>query len=133
MNINISGDNIELTPEIQDYATKKMEALSKFMGNPDNVLVHVIIGRTTYHHQTGDIFQTSITLNSGKQFHAQSTNQDVFASIDVAQEEMTRELTSYKDKRQVLWKRGALSVKNALKGLGGFKRYAKKMRFKKAD
>ena len=128
MNINISADGIELTPQIREYIAKKVESISKFIGNADEALMQVVLERTTNHHQNGDIFRTAFNLTSGRTFHAEATNQDIFASIDAAQDDLERELSSHKDKRQTMWKRGSLQIKNALKGLGGV---AKRMKFRR--
>jgi ribosomal subunit interface protein len=120
MNINFKATGIVLTEAIRGYAEKRIETVGRLFGEDrDKVVVDVELSQTTKHHKAGNIFRTEITLrNAGRRFRAVSTKEDLYASIDDAKEELEREVVSKKDKSQTLFKRGALRVKNALKGIG---------------
>jgi putative sigma-54 modulation protein len=117
MNIKIRSVSFEVTPAIDDYITKKISSLEKFLGTKDNVLCEVEIGRTTMHHKSGDIFKAEINIvePGGKQVYAKAEEEDLYAAIDIVRDEAEREIVSRKDKRTALFKRGAAKIKNLLK------------------
>lgn len=117
MNINIKATNTELTDEIRDYVTSRLDRLEKFAkGIP--ITGYVEIGKTTNHHNKGDVFKAEfdITLN-GEKYFAQAETEDIHSAIDAAKEELVRKVTHTKDRKQTLYKRGAKSVKKMIKGI----------------
>jgi putative sigma-54 modulation protein len=119
MNITIKGTNIELTPAIRDYVEKKVGNLEKFISkHGDNALVEVEVGKTTQHHQKGDIFRAEINLSlagNAYQFRADAETTDLYAAIDLAHDEMEVELNRFKGKRESRYRRGAKTLKNLIK------------------
>lgn len=119
MKINEKGTNMQITGEIKDYLYKKLTHVEKFINPADeSVLCEVELGKTTNHHNNGEVFRTEINLHiAGSNLRAVSEKDDLFASIDIAKDEMVRELQINKDKKVSLLKRGGAKVKNILKGL----------------
>ncbi len=119
MRINEKGTNMQISAGIKDYLYKKLVHLEKFIDSSDeSVLCDVELGKTTRHHKNGDVFRTEINLHiKGKNFRAVSEMDDIFASIDIAKDEMVRELQSNKDKRVSLVRRSGARMKNFVKGL----------------
>lgn len=118
MNINIKGTNMELTGAITDYVNKKVSAIEEKFSKDIEVTGYVEIGKTTNHHKQGDFFKAEMDLNiRGKKFFVNSEKSDLYVAIDDAKEEIVRELTNNKDRKETLYKRGARSVKKMLKGL----------------
>ena len=119
MRINEKGTNMPITEAIRDYLYKKLAYLDKFVeATDDSVICDVELGRITGHHKNGDVFMTEINLNvGGQRFRAVANMPDLFASIDVAKDEMIRELQSQKDRRVSSVRRGGAKVKNFIKGL----------------
>ena len=115
---NIKATNIELTPAISDYLTKKMEMLEKFIDQNDtSTSASIEVGKTTEHHQHGEVFRAEINLLSGgKQFRTVSEEADLYTAIDMVKDEMARVLSSHKNKQQTMFKKGATKIKNLLKG-----------------
>lgn len=122
MNIHTKTTNLTLTPEIQDYLDKKMEAFDKIIDpNDTSVSCQVELARTTNHHKAGDIFRAEINLRKdGKQFRAVSEQTTIMEALDEVKDELLRELKSYKSKQETLVRRGGAAVKNMVKGIGGF-------------
>ncbi|MEK9174237.1 MAG: ribosome-associated translation inhibitor RaiA [Patescibacteria group bacterium] len=116
MNISIKSTNIELTPALKDYTEKRISGIAKFTG--EDVSAMVEIGKTTAHHNHGDVFkaEVNITTSLGKQFRAVSEKPDLYEAIDDVRSEIVREISSAKGKKEALWKRGARKVKNMMKG-----------------
>lgn len=118
MYIKIKGTNFEVTDAIQDYVDKKLAGLEKFL--KDGSKVEVEVGKTTRHHQHGDIFRAEINVNIKGKFHrSESEKSDLYAAIDEAREEMIMILASDKDRSQTLWKKGAQKIKNITRGIFG--------------
>lgn len=119
MNINIKATNMELTSAISEYVNKRLASLEKFSKKDTSISGHVEVGKTTNHHKQGeDVFKAEFDLEiGGKNFFAMSEMNDLYAAIDDAKEEIMRTITNDKDRKQTLFKRGALSVKKMLKGI----------------
>jgi ribosomal subunit interface protein len=116
MNISIKSTNIELTPALKDYTEKRISGISKFTG--EEAMAVIEIGKTTAHHKNGDIFRAEINVTTtlGKQFRSASEKSDLYEAIDDVRNEIVRELSSAKGKKEALWKKGARKFKNMIRG-----------------
>jgi putative sigma-54 modulation protein len=116
MNISINAHSIELTPALKEYVEKRFSGLAKFTGSEPSIVID--LDKTTEHHHKGDIFETKahVTTPLGKQYHAASQKADMYEAIDDVRTEIVRLLTSSKDKKTTLFRRGAHKIKNILKG-----------------
>lgn len=117
---NIKGTNIDLTDAIRDYAEKRVGTLNKFVDENDtSVSVVMEVGKTTAHHQAGDIFKAELNVSiGGKQFRAEAEKEDLYAAIDEAKDEMARILSAHKGKQATLLRKGSAMLKNIFKGFG---------------
>ena len=118
MQIKIKTINIEMTDAISSYVEEKLQSLEKFAvpHDEENPLLYVEIGKTTNHHQSGDIFRAEVSMNvRGKQFRAVSEKDDLYTAIDDMRAELARVLTSHKDKERTLVRRGAGVIKDLLR------------------
>ena len=117
MRINEKGTNMKITADIKDYLFKKLEHLEKFLDPADeSVLCDVELGKISRHHKNGDVFRTEINIHiAGKNLRAESEKEELFASIDLAKDEMARELKAYKDKKVSLTKKGGAKIKKIVK------------------
>jgi ribosomal subunit interface protein len=115
--INIKATNMELTEAINDYVEKRLDSIKKFTKDGD-ISGYVEVGKTTNHHKQGDVYKAEFDITAnGEHLFAVSEKDDLYAAIDDAKEEIVRRITTKKDKKQTLYKRGATSVKKMLKGL----------------
>jgi putative sigma-54 modulation protein len=119
MRINEKGTNMQITDEVKDYLYKKLDHIEKFLNPADeSVLCQVELGKISRHHNKGDVYRTEINLHTaGRNFRAVSEMDDLFASIDIAKDEMVREIQSNKDKKVSLLRRGGARIKNLVKGI----------------
>ena len=118
MHIKIKATNIELTNAIESYVEEKLQSVEKFMVSheEEEPVAYVEVGKTTKHHNSGDVFRTEINISvRGKQFRAVSEKSDLYVAIDDMKDELIRELNSYKDKERTLMRRGAGMIKNLLR------------------
>lgn len=124
MRQNIKATNITLNDSIREYLGKRLASLEKLIDFEDpTVFVAVEIGRTTAHHQTGDVFRAEITISRGSEsFRAAAERADLNTAIDEVRDEMARSLASLKGRKESLAKRGGRMAKALLRdgyeGLG---------------
>lgn len=103
MKINITGNNLDLTPAIKEYIETHLASLEKLLTKYDEASVeaHVVAGRTTKHHLHGDVYQAEIHLNiPHKSFMAKADGSDLRVVFDEAKNKLKRELTDYKNQLQ---------------------------------
>ena len=81
-------------------------------------MVNFEVSKSTNHHKSGEIFHTDCLIKiDGKEFYASSDKEDLYGAIDATKDTLFYEINKDKDRKQTLFKRGALSVKKMLKGL----------------
>ncbi len=121
MAINLQGKNIELTPAIKDYVLSKETNLGRLLAKEataEDVTINFEVGKNTRHHKMGEVFHADCLVNiKGEKFYSSADEEDLYRAIDVVKENLFREISKNKDRRQTLFKRGAASVKKMLKGL----------------
>ncbi len=117
MKFIIKTTNIQLTPPIEDYLSKKINALDKFVSSlvkKGVVMAKVEIGKTTKHHQKGDFFRTEININlPGEVIRAEAERSDLYLSIDEAKEEIQRQINKYKEKQIDVKKKKGRMIKES--------------------
>lgn len=119
MEIIIKSTNIKLTDSINGYINKRLGYLDKLISDEDtSVLCNVEVGKTSEHHQSGDIFRSEINLHiAGQDFRAVSEARTLFTAIDETKDQMQKELRRYKRKRIRLIRRGGAKIKELLRNL----------------
>lgn len=118
MNINIKTTGVTLSPAISDYVAKRLKKVAKIAGRDPSVVCDIELGRTTEHHQKGNIFRAEIHIvGAGKNAYASAEEDDLYSAIDKVRDEILRELKSGKGKRISLIRRSGARVKNMIKGL----------------
>lgn len=110
MNIIIKGSHLEITGAIHDYLTKRLKGIEKFLDM--NAKVEADLGKTTNHHKQGDIFKAELNItNKGDMTRVVAEREDLYAAIDAVKDEASEVLSSKKDKKQSLFRRGAQKMK----------------------
>ncbi len=118
MNINIKATGIELTPAIREYAEKKVLALEKYISKDADTNVQIEVGKTTKHHKGGDVFRAEIkVIGAGLDLYAFTEKEDLYAAIDLAKDEVIRELQHSKGKNLKMFRRQQQAIKDALREL----------------
>ncbi|NEP80383.1 MAG: ribosome-associated translation inhibitor RaiA [Okeania sp. SIO3B3] len=99
MKLVIQGKNIEITDSIHEYVNQKIEkAVSHFQQLTTEVDVHLSVARNPRINpkQTAEV---TIYAN-GTVIRAQESSENLYASIDLVADKITRQLKKYKEKRQ---------------------------------
>ncbi len=120
MILHIKATNLKLTPAIENYINQKFDRdLTKFIKALDEkgaAELFIEIGRTTRHHQQGDIFRAEADLRlPGKVLRAEAEQWDVRIAIDRVKDELQLEIKKYKEKQEAKYKKGARTIKERLK------------------
>lgn len=109
---------MELTSAISEYVNKRLAGIEKFVREGESADAYIEVGKTTNHHKQGDVFRAEFNIEiAGNKFYTFSEKEDLYEAIDDAKGEVVRQITSNKDRKQTLFKRGAISVKKMLKGI----------------
>jgi ribosomal subunit interface protein len=115
MNIKITFTNLPKSPAVEDYVSKKLSSLSKFIKNQDDVLAEVELAKTTRRHKSGDIFKAEINLSiDGRQFYTITQKSDLYAAVDKMRDDVEREIVSNNKKYIATFRRGAAKIKDYL-------------------
>ena len=122
MQINLQGKNMELTPAIKDHVLNKETTLGRLLSKVEagggEVGISFEVSKNTNHHKSGNVFHSDCLINlRGEKFYGSADEEDLYQAIDKVKENLFREITKNKDRKQTLFKRGAASVKKMLKGL----------------
>lgn len=117
MNIKIKTTNFSLTPAIKTYLENKLNSLDKFLPHDESIIADIELGKTTKHHQKGNIFKAEVNLKiSGRLIRSVAEEWDLRVAIDRVKDELQREIKSNKEKNFSLYKKGARVLKKFLKG-----------------
>jgi len=113
------GTNLEVTSAIRAYVEERLiDGLKKFAlhADADGTMLDVECGKTSHHHQKGDVFRCEAQLKLGKQlFRAEATTDDLYASIDKVRDELKGQLTAWESKARKNVRAGRAEGKKILK------------------
>ena len=117
MRLNIKATGITLGDDIHEYLQKRLATLEKFINLEDPAVVTTVeLGRSTKHHQSGDIFYAEINIYRGKEtWRAVAHEASLTAAIDAMRDEIAREATQSKGRKLSLMRRGGLAAKELLR------------------
>jgi ribosomal subunit interface protein len=108
MRTNIKATHAELTSAVRERIDKICEQLEKFadIPDPDALQCDFEVGKITEHHRKGNVFRAEINFTaSGKYFRAVAEGETEVAALDLAHDEIRRELVHWKHKKQSLMRR----------------------------
>ncbi len=99
MKLVIQGKNIEITDAIRDYVRQKIEkAVNHFQHLTTEVDVHLSVARNPRisPRQTAEV----TVYANGAIVRAEESSENLYASIDLVADKITRQLRKFKEKRQ---------------------------------
>ncbi len=120
MRVTIRQNNLEVTPALGVYIEAKLlkplRRLLKSHPSQELPILDLEFGRTTRHHLKGKVYHAEATLSlDGKVLRAEVDEEDIRAACDLLEEELKKEVLSYKNKTIALHKREARRVKKDLR------------------
>jgi putative sigma-54 modulation protein len=93
MEITVSGKHLDITDPIREYAVQKVGKLNKYY---DQILSVEVIADKTQSNE----FEIEIIVHVGhhEPFIATTRGEDLYATIDLAQAKLERQLSDHKEK-----------------------------------
>ena len=121
MKINFQGKNMEITPAIHDYIVKRVTNLGKLLDKIEEtsgeVLVVFNVAKTTNHHKGGEVFHADCSVQTQRGNYFSSVDkEDLYEAVDTVKENIFRDISKAKEKKNTLFYRGARKLKNTVKG-----------------
>lgn len=91
MQIQMTGQNTEVTDAIRSYAEKKLKRINAMVDKINHI-------HLTFHvEKLNQIAEANISL-PGAQLHAEASSEDMYESIDKLIDKLSRQLSKYKEK-----------------------------------
>ena len=105
MNLNLTGNHLEITPAIRDYVVAKLDRVTRHF---DHVIdVNVVL--------SVDKLRQKVEANlhiRGKDIHAEAVEPDMYAAIDAIADKLDRQVLKEKEKRQPDRQEGAAAKRD---------------------
>jgi ribosomal subunit interface protein len=118
----LTGDNVAIDDALRAYIEKRFKKFDRFAKTEAQDITVTVSKVTAY--QREDSFKVEVKFKLGQNdFFVTGESGDVMRAVDTAKEELWREVTSSKGRKDTLFYRGARNVKNSIKsGVGYFRR-----------
>lgn len=98
MNLVISGHHLEVTPAIREYVENKLERIIRHFDHVIGITVILAVDTIAAKERRQ---KAEINLHmKGKDLHAESVAEDLYAAIDTLIDKMDRQVVKHKDKLQ---------------------------------
>lgn len=109
MDMHITGKNIELAPEVRDYASRKLGKINRFL---PNILSFDVVISEEQTRAPDQRFIAQVTLDSnGTLIRGEERGRDSYTSIDKVAGVMERQIEHYKGKLPYSKKRASPSIR----------------------
>jgi putative sigma-54 modulation protein len=98
MNLTISGHHVELTPAIREYAQGKLERIKRHFDHVIDIAVILTVDKPSEKEKRQ---RAEVNLHvRGKDLHAESIADNLYAAIDTLVDKLDRQVIKYKSKQQ---------------------------------
>ncbi|SDG91934.1 MULTISPECIES: ribosome hibernation-promoting factor, HPF/YfiA family [unclassified Nitrosomonas] len=91
MNLNLTGNHVEITPAMRDYVNSKIDKIARHF---DHVIEVNVILSVEKHKQKAE---ANVHIR-GKDIFVEAEGVDMYASIDSLVDKLDRQLLKYKEK-----------------------------------
>lgn len=91
MQLNITGQNVEITDALRDFMDKKFAKLGQYFERINQVYIVLKVDKVMH------IADATLHI-SGGELHASAEGQDMYAAIDGLIDKLARQLNKHKDK-----------------------------------
>ncbi|PIJ51052.1 ribosomal subunit interface protein [Erwinia sp. OLTSP20] len=91
MQLNITGQNVDITPALREFVTAKFAKLEQFFDRINQVYIVLKVEKLS------QIAEATLHMNGGE-LHASSEERDMYAAIDGLIDKLARQLNKHKDK-----------------------------------
>ena len=91
MNLNLTGNHLEITPAIRDYVLAKLDRVTRHFD--DVIDVNVVMSVDKLRHKV------EVNLHArGKDIHVEAIEPDMYAAIDALADKLDRQVLKHKEK-----------------------------------
>ncbi|WP_213990886.1 ribosome hibernation promoting factor [Sodalis sp. dw_96] len=91
MQLNITGQRIDITDALRDFVTAKFSKLEQYFDRINQVYIVLKVEKVQ------KIAEATIHVNGGE-LHATSEADDMYAAVDLLMDKLARQLNKHKDK-----------------------------------
>ena len=100
MNLNVTGNHLDITPALRDYVVAKLDRVSRHF---DHVIdVNVVLSVDKLNHKV------EVNMHArGKDIHVEAIEPDMYAAIDALADKLDRQVIKHKEKRELHRHEGA--------------------------
>lgn len=92
MNLKITGLHLDVTPALREYIESKLERITRHVDNVIGVNVTLSVDKLV---QKAEV---NVHL-AGKDIHAEATEADMYAAIDLLTDKLDRQVLKFKEKQ----------------------------------
>lgn len=93
MNLNISGHHVDLTPPLREYVLNKLKRIERRFDHLISAEVVLTVDKLEQ--------KAEATIHaSGANLHAQASNDDMYAAIDLLADKLDQQTRRHKEKRR---------------------------------
>lgn len=118
MPYNIKGTNLPITPELRDYVEKKLAHVNKFVAGDSTVHTDVELEFSPV--RDGGKYRAEFNMaQGGELYRAEMWGSTMHEAIDIAIDQLTKELRRSKKKRLHVFRKSAAKIKDFIRGWGG--------------
>ncbi|ARU03623.1 ribosomal subunit interface protein [Comamonas serinivorans] len=98
MNLTISGHHLEVTPALKDHVTNKLDRVTRHFDQVVDIKVLLSLDNSKEKEKRQ---RAECTIRvKGNDLHAESVNEDLYASIDELVDKLDRQINKHKEKLQ---------------------------------
>ncbi|MFA6522246.1 MAG: ribosome-associated translation inhibitor RaiA [Patescibacteria group bacterium] len=95
------GTLLDLTEAIKEYSEKKLDSIAKMTEKFEPCDVRIEVGKTGNGQNKGKIYRAEYNLTiPGIVLRAEAVEEDLYAAIDTATDDLKRQVIKYKEKLQ---------------------------------
>jgi putative sigma-54 modulation protein len=91
MQIDLTGQHVDITPPLREYVNSKLERLTRHSAQVLDI--HVILSVEKLRHKA----EATLRLNGGSVF-ADATEEDMYAAIDALTDKLDRQVKKHNEK-----------------------------------
>jgi putative sigma-54 modulation protein len=107
MNLNLTGNHLDITPAIRDYVVAKLERVTRHFDHVIDVTVVLSVEKRLRQ-------KVEVNLHTrGKDIHVEVVDADMYAAIDALADKLDRQVVKHKEKR-ALHRHDATGTKRAV-------------------
>jgi len=116
-NIKINAIGLELDEQAKDYIMKKLESLKKFINFDDaETTTDIRISKPMRRRKSGNLHKAEISIMTvGKKYGAKAEKKELYETIDAMKDSISKKISSYKGRKQNLFRKGGMKIKQLLK------------------